>query len=86
MTTGQQSKPPDTRAPMKCIVLHRNGTMWMNNVGNSLHVPFINAYSVEEAVEEAIRRAGKAQSYLVIHPKGWAVVRERSGWAIEAVS
>jgi hypothetical protein len=70
---------------MKYIVLHRSGTTWVNLVGNSLHVPFIDAETVEDAVCKAIARSGhtRAPMFLVCSPDGWFVVTPQSDWKVD---
>ena len=69
---------------MKYIVLHREGTEWKNKVGNSLHVPFIDAANEQEAVERAITLAGRtAPMYLVCCDEGWFVIKALTGWKVD---
>jgi hypothetical protein len=77
---------------MKYIVLHREGLLgdeWMNHVGNSLHVPLIDAESPEEAVEKAIDiiggiTTGPPHMCLVLNvTSGGYLVSPHSGWKVD---
>lgn len=71
---------------MKYIVLHREGTKWMNLVGNSLHVPFIEAESPTLAAHTARALAGDAPMYLVSSVEGWVTVTPMKVWKVDAFS
>jgi hypothetical protein len=67
----------------KYIVLHQQGAQWLNKVGNSLHVPFIDADSIEQAVNMAVTKAGEAPMYLVMSLNGCSVVSPESKLRVE---
>lgn len=69
---------------MKYIVLHREGTEWYNRVGNSLHVPFIDAATPVEAVEKANGLThDMAFMYLVLSTDGWVIVQPQQKWKVD---
>ncbi len=69
---------------MRYVVLHRDGTTWVNRYGNGLHVPFIHAGTVEEAVEEAIDKTGcETPMYLTFDVSIGKIVKPLSGWKVE---